>query len=141
MTPPLLGTCVSHRHIRAMPHFAMCRAIIVPYPIKKQARKSFAILSLQVWRDMKSTAAGPSKSTGVSQRLTNTERDESQTIPSPEKLIKQGAWSSQLFKRSVPSYWPHSPGYIRTLLHLSFPAANLRASMENEKVWKDMRWV
>ena len=49
---------LTHTHIGAIPHFATYRAIIVRYPIK-QARKSFAILSLQVSRDMKSIAAGP----------------------------------------------------------------------------------
>ena len=48
---------ILHRHIRAIPHFATYRAIIVRYPIK-QTRESFAILSLQVSRDMKSIAAG-----------------------------------------------------------------------------------
>ena len=42
-----------------MSHSTTYRAIIVRYPIKKQARKHFAILSLQVSRDMKSIAAGP----------------------------------------------------------------------------------
>ena len=55
-TPP--WDLVLHRHICAIPHFATYRAIIVRYPIK-QAQKSFAILSLQVSRDMKSIAAGP----------------------------------------------------------------------------------
>ena len=53
---------VLHRHICAIPHFATYRAIIVRYPTskqKKQARKSFAILSLQVSHDMKSIATGP----------------------------------------------------------------------------------
>ena len=56
-TPPWY--LVSHKHICAIPHFATYRAIIVRYPIKKQAQKSFAILSLQASRDMKSIAAGP----------------------------------------------------------------------------------
>ena len=50
---------VSQRHICAIPHFATYRAIIVRYPIKKQAQNDFAILSLQVSRDMKSIAVGP----------------------------------------------------------------------------------
>ena len=42
-----------HRRICAIPHFATYRAIIVRHP-KKQARKNFQILPLQVSRDMKS---------------------------------------------------------------------------------------
>ena len=42
-------------HQSNAPYFATCRAIIVRYPIKKQARRSFAILSLQVVHDVKST--------------------------------------------------------------------------------------
>ena len=57
-TPPWY--LILHRHICAIPHFATYRAIIVRDPIKKkQARKSFAMLSLQVSRDMTSIAAGP----------------------------------------------------------------------------------
>ena len=38
----------------------MYRAMVVRYPMKKkQAQKSFAILALQVSRDMKSIVAGP----------------------------------------------------------------------------------
>ena len=54
---------VSHRHICAIPHFATYRAIIVRYPPQKQARNNFAILSLQVSRDMKSIATGPLRAT------------------------------------------------------------------------------
>ena len=44
----------------AIPYVATYRAINVRCPTqKKQARKSFAILSLQVLRDMRSIAAGP----------------------------------------------------------------------------------
>ena len=56
-TPPCY--LVSHRHICAIPPFATYRAIIVRYPPQKQAQKSFAILSLEVSRDMKTIAAGP----------------------------------------------------------------------------------
>ena len=48
----------SHTQICAIPYFATYRAIIVQYPTK-QARNCFAILSLQVSRDMKSIATGP----------------------------------------------------------------------------------
>ena len=42
------------------PIFATYRVTIVHYPIKKKhARKRSAILLLQVWRDIKSIAAGP----------------------------------------------------------------------------------
>ena len=49
---------VSHRRVCAIPHFATYRAIIARYPTKK-TRNSFAILSLQLSRDMKSIATGP----------------------------------------------------------------------------------
>ena len=55
-TPP--WCLLLHRHISAIPHFATYRAILCDTP-GKQARKSFAILSLKVSRDMKSIAAGP----------------------------------------------------------------------------------
>ena len=55
--PPLV-LIVIHRNICAIPYFATYRAILVRYPIKQQARKSFAIPPLQVSRDIKSIAAG-----------------------------------------------------------------------------------
>ena len=42
-----------------IPHFATYGATIVRYPIKKQARDRFAILSLHVSRDVTSIGAGP----------------------------------------------------------------------------------
>ena len=69
-TPPPPWYLVSHRYICAIPHFATFCAILVQYhntcpssglpspPPPKQARKSFAILSLQVSRDTRSIAAG-----------------------------------------------------------------------------------
>ena len=53
---------VLHRHIWVIPNFAAYRAIIVQYapPLhNKQAQKSFATLSLQALRDIKSIAVGP----------------------------------------------------------------------------------
>ena len=55
--PPLVLS-FTQAHNGAIPHFAAYRAISVRYPTK-QARTSFAILSLQVSRDMTSIAAGP----------------------------------------------------------------------------------
>ena len=53
---PPLRYLVSHRHTGAIPHFATCRVVIVRYPHKKTlAQKIFAIRSLQVSRDMKSS--------------------------------------------------------------------------------------
>ena len=47
-----------------MPHFAMYRATIA-IPPQKRARNSFAILSLQLSRDMKSIAIGPLSSVAL----------------------------------------------------------------------------
>ena len=57
---------VSRRHICAIPHFATYRAIIVRHPTKISAKEffSFAMLSLQASRDMKSMSAGPLTSRG-----------------------------------------------------------------------------
>ena len=42
--------------------------------------------------------SGGVKSTGVSQSVRETSRDESQCVPSPEKLFKKGIWSSQVLR-------------------------------------------
>ena len=60
--PPWVLSFTGITQICVIPHFATYRAIIVRYSIKnkkKQARNSFAILSLQASRDMESIAAGP----------------------------------------------------------------------------------
>ena len=45
-TPPSWALSFTQAHLyHAIPHFATCRAIMVRYPIREQARKSFAILN------------------------------------------------------------------------------------------------
>ena len=51
-TPPPFWHLASRRHICAIPHLAIYRAIIAPHPIKRST-KEFVILSLQASRDMK----------------------------------------------------------------------------------------
>ena len=69
------------------------------------------------------------KSAGVSQSVRETGRDESQSVPSPEKLFKPRDLELPLFEGSLPSCSPHSTGYTRTSLHPYFPVANLSGNM------------
>ena len=66
---------------------------------------------------------GGVKSAGVSQRVRETGRDESQSVPSPEKLFKTRDLELPIFEGSVPSCSPHSVGYTRTSVHPYFPFA------------------
>ena len=50
-----------------------------------------------------------------------TGRDESQSVPSPEKLFKTRDLELPFFEGSLPSCSPHSLGYTRTSLHPYFP--------------------
>ena len=63
--PPPPGYLVLHRHICAIPILLRIARELCDSPLK-QGRKSFAILSLQIWRDMKSIAAGPLGYRGIS---------------------------------------------------------------------------
>ena len=65
--------------------------------------------------------SGGVESTGVSQRVRATGRDESQSVPSPEKLLKTKDLELPFFEGSLPSCSPHSAGYTRTSLHPYFP--------------------
>ena len=55
------------------------------------------------------------------------ERDESQSVPFPEKRFKTKDLELPFSEGSFPSCSPHSPGCTRTFLHPSFPVANCAA--------------
>ena len=65
--------------------------------------------------------SGGVKSAGVFQSVRETGRDESQSVPSPEKLFKTRDLELPIFEGSVPSCSPHSVGYTRTSVHPYFP--------------------
>ena len=67
------------------------------------------------------------QSTGVSQSVRATSRDESQLVPSPEKLIKTRDLELPSFEGSLPSCSPHSAGYTCTFLHPYFPVGKVCA--------------
>ena len=56
--------------------------------------------------------------------MRETGRDESQNVPSPEKLFKTRDLGLPIFEGSVPSCSPHSAGYTRTSVHPYFPVTN-----------------
>ena len=68
--------------------------------------------------------SGGVKSAGVSQSVRETGRDESQSVPSPEKLFKTRDLELPIFEGSVPSCSPHSAGYTSTSVHPYFPVTN-----------------
>ena len=70
--------------------------------------------------------SGGVKSAGVSQSVREIGRDESQSVPSPEKLFKTRDLELPIFEGSVPSCSPHSAGYTRTSVHLYFPLTKFR---------------
>ena len=57
------------------------------------------------------------------QRVRATGRDESQSVPSPEKLLKTSDLELPFFEGSLPSCYPHSVGYTPTSLHPYFPGS------------------
>ena len=65
--------------------------------------------------------SGGVKSAGVSQSVRETGRDESQSVPSPEKLFKTRDLELPIFEGSVPSCSPHSAEYTRASVHPYFP--------------------
>ena len=80
---------------------------------------------------------GGVQSAGVSQRVRVTGRDESQSVPSPEKkLFNTRDLELPFFEGSLPSCSPHSAGYTRTFVHPYFPVAkqdkNARTSYRQE---------
>ena len=68
--------------------------------------------------------SGGVKSAGVSQSVRETGRDESQSVPCPEKLFKTRDLELPIFEGSVPSCSPHSAGYTRTSAHPYVPVTN-----------------
>ena len=72
------------------------------------------------------------QSTGVSQSVRTTSRDESQSVPSPEKFFKTRDLELPFFEGSLPSCSPHSVGSTRTFLHPYFPLANSCGSINSE---------
>ena len=69
--------------------------------------------------------SGGVQSTGVSQSVRETSRDESQNALSPEKLFKIRDLELPKFWGVFPSCWPHSAGYTRTFLHQYFPVPKI----------------
>ena len=67
---------------------------------------------------------GDVKSTGVSQSVRETSRDESQCVPSQEKVFKTRDLKLPIFEGSLPGCSPHSAGYTRTRAALK--GTNLR---------------
>ena len=67
---------------------------------------------------------GGLESTGVSKSVRETSRDESQCVPSPEKLFKIRDLELPSFEGCLPNCSPHSAGYTRTSVHPYFPVAN-----------------
>ena len=68
--------------------------------------------------------SGGVQSTGVSQKVRASGGDESQSVPSPEKLLKTRDLELPFFEGSLPSCSPHSAGYTHTFVHPYFPVAN-----------------
>ena len=80
---------------------------------------------------------GGVKSAGVSQSARETGRDESQSVPSPEKLFKTRDLELPIFEGSVPSCSPHSAGYTRTSVHPYFPVTNQYIkNSANNLIWE-----
>ena len=67
------------------------------------------------------------KSAGVSQSVRETGKDESQSVPSPEKLFKARDLELPIFEGSLPSCSPHSAEYTRTSVHPYIPVAKIRS--------------
>ena len=95
----------------------VCRAKLNPNIIKLLP-KTFNSMR-KYWE----RGSGGVQSTGVSQRVRVTGRDESQSVPSPEKLFKTRDLELPFFEGFLPSCSPHSAGYARTFLHPYFPVA------------------
>ena len=60
--------------------------------------------------------------------MRETGRDESQSVPSSEKLFKTRDLELPIFEGSVPSCSPHSAGYTRTSVHPYFPVTKAKMS-------------
>ena len=60
------------------------------------------------------------KSAGVSQSVRETDRDKSQSVPSPQKRFETKDLELPSFEGSLPSCSPHSAGNTRTSVHPCF---------------------
>ena len=70
--------------------------------------------------------SGGVKSTGVSQSVRETSRDESQNVLSTQKLFKTRDLELPILQGSLPSCSSHSAGYTSTSVHPCFPVAKKR---------------
>ena len=69
--------------------------------------------------------SGGVKSTGISQSVRETRRDESQNVLSTRKLFKTRDLELPIFEGSFTSCSPHSAGYTCTSVHPYFPVAKV----------------
>ena len=112
---------LSFLHPTQNPHFWGPRKKLIHFlgkDAKSDPRKHFRGDSFQ------ERGSGCVQSAGVSQSVRETSRDESRSVPSPEKLFKTRDLKLPIIEGSLPSCWPHSAGYTRTFLHPYFPVAN-----------------
>ena len=72
-------------------------------------------------QEISGRGSGGVKSAGIYRSVRETGRDESQSVPSPEKLFKTRDLELPMFEVSVTSCSPHSAGYTRTSEHPYFP--------------------
>ena len=86
------------------------------------------------WRTGWERGSGGVQSTGVTQRVRVIGRDESQRVPSPEKLGKTRDRELPFFERSLPICSSLSAGYARTFLHPYFPVAKQDFSAEISRI-------
>ena len=63
--------------------------------------------------------------------MRETGRDESQSVPSPEKLFKTRDLELPIFEGTLPSCSPHSAGYTRPSVHPYFPVPNASLAISN----------
>ena len=75
--------------------------------------------------------SGGIKSTGGSQRVRATRRDDSQSVPSPKELNKTRNMELPFLEGSLPSCSPHSATYTRTTPHPNFRVAKTEARAAN----------
>ena len=61
--------------------------------------------------------------------MKETGRDESQSVPSPQKLFKTRDLELPFFEGSLPSCSPHTVGYTRTSVHPYLPFAKFGFSI------------
>ena len=112
-----------------MPDFAS-KPLILLDALKASERRSINLfLENEALRsaDFQERGSRGVQCTGVSQSVRATNRDESQSVPSPQKLLKTRDPELPFFEGCLPSCSPHSAGYTRTFLHPYFPVAKIFA--------------